>query len=211
MRGPEVETDTGRPWMNMWERGIEAMRHFYRLRDDMTTNDRWHLAEVIAPDGEEPFLDDGIPYEMDEPLVIRVSHEGRPLQFCLTSFAVPVASRSVGEAVHRVADGDVELIAATISGYGEGCVLNIVRIIRCIDETRSEYVKWRKEDHRADLAGEYRDVTKLVLDMKKIPADAHMFRVGGWPVAIVVSDVMRLEMIRVGCEGAVFRLIEVSK
>ena len=41
-------------------------------------------------------------------------------------------------------------------------VLNSLRVLRCIDEERSEFVKWTKQDHRADLAGQYRQITKLV-------------------------------------------------
>jgi hypothetical protein len=87
-------------------------------------------------------------------------------------------------------------------------VLNSLRVVRCLDEGRSEFIKWTEDDHRADLAGQYRQVTKLVLERSAIPVDAHFFRIDGWLVALVVSEVVKDAMERVGCFGAKF--IEVS-
>ncbi len=83
-------------------------------------------------------------------------------------------------------------------------MLNAVRVIRCLDEKRSEFIKWTEHDHRADLAGKYRQVTKLVLIPGAIPPDAHIFRVDGWEVALIVSEVVKVAMESVGCFGAKF-------
>ncbi|HRI67498.1 MAG TPA: hypothetical protein PK156_24810 [Polyangium sp.] len=83
-------------------------------------------------------------------------------------------------------------------------------MIRCIDERRSEYLKWTKNDHRADLAGHYRQVTKLVLDRKSIPPDAHFFRIEYWEVVLVVSETVKNAMERVGCYGAKFTELEMA-
>jgi hypothetical protein len=86
--------------------------------------------------------------------------------------------------------------------------LNSLRVVRCLDEQYSEFLKWTKEDHRADLAGQYRQVTKLALRASAIPADAHFFRIEGWTVALVVSELVKTAMESVGCLGAKF--IEIS-
>lgn len=65
-------------------------------------------------------------------------------------------------------------------------------------------MKWTKEDHRADPAGEYRQVTKLFLAPDRIPSGAHFFRIDGWLVAVIVSDAVKDAMERVGCKGAKF-------
>jgi hypothetical protein len=63
-------------------------------------------------------------------------------------------------------------------------VLNALRVIRCLDEERSEFIKWTEGDHRADLAGQYRQVTRLVLDARAIPPDVHLFRGEAWLIAL---------------------------
>lgn len=77
-----------------------------------------------------------------------------------------------------------------------------------LDEARSEFIKWTEHDHRADLAGEFRQVTKLVLARDTIPDDAHFFRIAGWEVALIVSEEVKSAMERVGCFGAEFIELE---
>ena len=87
-------------------------------------------------------------------------------------------------------------------------VLNALRRIRCINEEHSEFIKWTEQDHRPDLAGKYRSVPKIVLDRKAIPRDAHFFRIEDWEVVLVVSEVIKDAMERVGCNGAEFIELE---
>jgi hypothetical protein len=74
----------------------------------------------------------------------------------------------------------------------------------CLDEKRSEFTKWTKNDHRADLAGQYRMVTRLRILTEQVPRDAHFFRVEGWRIALIVSEGVKEAMERVGCLGAKF-------
>lgn len=83
-------------------------------------------------------------------------------------------------------------------------VLNSLRVVLCLDERRSELLEWTKNDHRSDLAGQYRQVTNLVVDCERIPRDAHFFRIDGWRVALIVSADVKEAMERVGCLGAKF-------
>ena len=180
------------------------MIRYFQLRDDMTIHGRWHLAEVLLPSGEEPLLDVGIPLHDVGPLEGTVSHTGRVLDFSLTSFAVPVATRKLADVVSAVAGADVQSVPVAIAGQSSMMVLNSVRVIRCIDEGRSEFIKWTKSDHRSDLAGQYRQVTRLILDLAAVPRDAHFFRVEGWVVALIVSEEVKVAMERAGCGGAKF-------
>jgi hypothetical protein len=180
------------------------MMKYYKLFDEMTDSDRWHLGEVTLPDGEEPPLLDGIRLERMGELVVPVTDAGRPLDFCLTSFAVPVASRAVAEAVSAVAGNDVQCLPVEIPGHPGMYVLNALRVLPCLDERRSEFIKWTTKDHRADLAGQYRQVTRLVLDPAAIPPDAHFFRVDGWEVVLIVSADVKRAMEHAGCAGAEF-------
>lgn len=178
------------------------MRYF-ELTDDVEVPGRWHLSAVTAPDGSEPSLRTGA-VASATPLTTRASRPGRALAFCLTNFAVPVADSRVVSAFARVADGDVQRLAVSIPGHAGFEVLNVLRVVRCLDEARSEFTKWTTRDHRADLAGEYRMVTRLRLDPRAIPPDAHAFRVEGWLIALIVSEPVKEAMEKAGCLGARF-------
>ncbi|WP_437293712.1 imm11 family protein [Sorangium sp. So ce426] len=180
------------------------MTRYFQLRDDVTIRGRWHLSDVLLPTGAEPLFDAGEPVRDSGPLRGTVSHTGSVLDFTLTSFNVPIATSSLAHAVSNIASSDLQCLPVEIAGQAGMMVLNAVRVVRCIDETRSEFVKWTKHDHRADLAGQYRQVTKLVLATDAIPADAHFFRVEGWLVALIVSEAVKEAMERVGCLGAKF-------
>jgi len=181
------------------------MMRYFELRDDMLIAKRWHLGEVVASSGDEPRLRVGISFDAGEqPLKVEVGQVGKALEYSSTSFAVPIARLSLGEAIEQVAAGDVQRIPVNMPGYHDFEVLNSVRVVRCLDENRSEFTKWTKNDHRAHLAGQYRMVTRLKIMSEHVPADAHFFRVEGWLVALIVSEKVKEAMERVGCLGAKF-------
>ncbi|HTN87244.1 MAG TPA: DUF1629 domain-containing protein [Sorangium sp.] len=109
-----------------------------------------------------------------------------------------------------VAGADVQPIPVNIAGQPGMFVLNTLRTLRCVDELHSEFIKWTKQDHRADLAGQYRQITKLVLDEAKIPRDAQIFRIEGSLVELIVSAAVKDAMERVGCLGAKFIELQTS-
>ncbi len=84
-------------------------------------------------------------------------------------------------------------------------ILNALRVIQCIDEARSEFIKWSGASRtiggsRWTLSADH----KLRLDQAPIPEDAHFFRLEGWHVAPIVSEPVKVAMERVGCLGAKF-------
>lgn len=179
------------------------MGRYFQLRDQVFAG-RWHVGEVTGPDGSAPRLIAGIPLIDPPPLSAQVTHLGLVLDFSLTSFAVPITTHAVARAVSTTAGADVQSIPVRIAGQTGMQVLNAVRIVRCVDESRSEFLKWTAQDHRADLAGQYRQITKLRLDPRAIPSDAHFFRVADWKVALIVSEAVKDAMDRAGCAGAKF-------
>jgi len=182
------------------------MMKYFDLFDNVYIPGRWHLGEVLAQDGSEPDLEGGRWFDGPGPLVTEVTDEGRALDYCITSFNVPVASVRLANAVSAVARSDVQCIPVMVPGQaGMMMVLNSVRVIRCLDETRSEFSKFTKDDRvRPDLAGQYKSVPKLIVDPKAIPPDAHFFRIEDWFVTLIVSEAVKDAMERVGCVGAKF-------
>lgn len=183
---------------------------YFDLVDEMSSTRRWHVGEIVLPDGTEPDLIRGGRLEHSGPLRAEVHHIGYVLEYCRTSFGVPIATRVLAHAISSVVGPDVQSIPITISGQSGMMVLNALRYIRCVNEQRSEFIKWTKHDHRPDLAGKYRSVPKIVLDRNTIPPDAHFFRIKDWEIALIVSETVKNAMVRVGCYGAEFTELELA-
>ena len=180
------------------------MRTFFRLLDDVHIADRWHLGEVLD-NGCSLELWKGSAVEGGTSLKVTVDRPGRPLDFSLTSFAAPVARTGLACAIAAIAGMDLQRLPVVIDGYYGFEVLNSVRIIACLNENESEFTKWTQNDHRPELAGQYRMVTKLKTNPNRIPSDAHFFRIEGWRIGLIVSEAVRSAMETAGCFGAVFQ------
>jgi hypothetical protein len=178
---------------------------YFELLDDVTIPNRWHLGEITSKGGVEPRLRAGIRFDHKDVLRVTVSRPGRVLDFCMTSFAVPVAASGLAYAINAVAGSNLQCVPIDIAGQPEMMALNAVRVVRCLDENFSEFIKWTVQDHRADLAGQYKQVTKLRLKSELIPSDAHFFRIDGWLVALIVSNAVKEAMERAGSLGAKFK------
>lgn len=181
------------------------MMRFYDLADDVAVPRRWHLGACKrgAVDVSDA-LWDGRVIANPGRINVALSRKGLALDFCITSFCVPVARLAVADAIEHAANGDVQRIPVQVAGHEDFEVLNSVRVVRCLDEGRSVFTKWTKDDHRADLAGRYRMVTRLKILSEHVPADAHFFRVEGWLVALIVSEKVKEAMETTGCLGAKF-------
>jgi len=183
---------------------------YFELAEDMSPRmrRRWHVGEILLPDGSEPRLHAGLKLNDTRPLHAEVTHAGRVLEYSLTSFAVPVATRAVADAVHGVAGSDVQCIPVTIGNQSEMVVLNCIRVVCCLNEHHSEFIKWTERDRVPEKVGQYRQVTRLVLDLNAIPLNAHFFRIEGWRIALIISETVKTAMERVGCYGAKFTELE---
>jgi len=180
---------------------------YFELFDDIEVPGRWHLGEVTSSGIARTDLLRGVPIDVADALTTSITHPGRPLEFCLTSFGIPVASEQLADAITSVAAADVQRLPLRISGCNGYEVLNAMRSVACLDESQSDFMKWVPGDHRADLIGQYRMVIKLVIDPMLVPEDAHTFRVTGWPVALLVSEVVKRVMEERGCLGGKFILV----
>lgn len=186
---------------------------YFELKDDMADRmrHRWHIGEVLLPNGEEPWLTGGIWQNDLHGLCANVHHVGQVLECCHTTFGVPLATRDLANAICAIADGDVQIIPVTISNQVGMMVLNAIRVIACVDETSSRFEKYTNTDPvRPDKAGDYRTFEKLVLARSLIPADAHFFRVKGYLIQLIVSETVKNAMERVGCYGAEFTELEMA-
>jgi hypothetical protein len=177
---------------------------YYRLLDDVRIPQRWHLGDVRLADGSEISLLTGRRLNLSGRAYVDVGTIGRSLDFCLTSFAGPIASAALARAIVHVAGSDVEPIPVTVGERSDFVALNAARRIACVDESRSVYAKWTEDDHRPELAGDYRSIADLHILQEAVPGDAQLFRIERWLVGLIVSESVKDGMERVGCVGAKF-------
>lgn len=152
------------------------------------------------------FLGDGpVPKER---FSVNVSYPGRSLDFCLTSFGIPVATSRLAEVVAEAAGKDLILVPLSVEGDNNYKILYTRVSVACLDESRSEVARWTtKKDRGSTLKAkeeEYDMVVGLHVDPDRIPPMLNVFRVREWNVALVVSDTVRLAMQSAGCTGALF-------
>lgn len=188
------------------------MRYFL-LEDDMSMRmqGRWYIGRVTLPDGSEPYLNAGV--RLDEPrwLHASITHIGRVLEFSHTSFGVPLSTPALADALVEAAGSDIQIFPITIAEQSGMMVLNATRSIRCVNEKHSKFQKFTEDDTvRPDLAGQYRYISRLVLDKAAIPSDAHFFRIKDYEIALIVSEAVKNAMERVGCYGAEFTELEMA-
>lgn len=176
---------------------------YFRLLDDVSISGRWHLGELLNEAGEEVDLLSAkpLPEEMELNAVIDV--DGRSLDFSLTSFGMPLVVRPVASELKGVVLDAAQFVP--VSGLGlDVFAVNALHTIDCLDESESEFLKWRAEDGNPLRVGDYRQVTRLAIDSSAVPRDVSIFRVKGWEVALIINDVVRDTIERYGSFGAKF-------
>jgi len=184
----------------------QDMTAYYDLHDDVNRAGRWFLKGPYDASGRE--LDgriftegrivgasgstwEGEVVPLGSPLKFRLRAPGEPLDFTFADFEVPIVTATLGTALKELGGPDIQLFPAEIEGQpGEYHVLNVVRQILCVDEARSRFQKWTERDGRPDKVGDYRGIHPLLVDPKTIDG-SHIFRVRGWVVAIIASQMVK--------------------
>jgi hypothetical protein len=129
---------------------------YYAIWEDGRIRSRWHLDDVTSArlEGEEVayLLTSG--RRFTEPTVdVELQYPAPPMDFTITAFAVPIVSSKVAAAIESHARGDVQRVPAAIKGHFGFEALNVLRLVDCIDESKSEFQKWTERDNQARPAG----------------------------------------------------------
>lgn len=162
------------------------MKNYYALRDDLYIQGRWVIDDPIDCEGHELTVVRQINFRGGLRAAIHTS--GKPLDFTMSLLDVPIMSCRFANAIRHLVEDQAQLIPVCIDGYEGFEVLITTTQIACIDESRSEFIKWTEKDGRPDLLGHYRMVTRLILDPTKIPANLHVFRLMFWEMPLIVSQ-----------------------
>jgi hypothetical protein len=168
------------------------MGRYFELVDKMDIQGRWVLGKPMDSQGGriDPWqFSRGRIVEAPSDLRLRLRQPGSPLDYSEASFAIPVVSRRLRELLERLGVEDVQFFPASVESHEEPYfVLNVTRLVDCIDESRCLRTEsWKPEDGRPEKVGEYRVVEGLRLDSSRV-GGARIFRTRGWPVLIVSED-----------------------
>jgi hypothetical protein len=175
--------------------------------DDTRHADRWFLDEPRAEDGSEIDARDftyGTPYDGPRPANVPIQYAGKPVAFNLAAFDMPVVSERIAIAIEELAPGQVQrfpvLIDLRIPGYE---ILNVACTEACLDESRTEVLKWKPEDGHPQKVGQYRMVMNLKIDPARA-VNRHVLRIRGWEVALLVSERVKTALEAIENLGVIF-------
>ncbi len=183
------------------------MNNYYQLVDDESIQNRWYLDETISTSSKLSVWDitTGTRVLKETQVDFNIQHNGIPLDFTLTAFEVPVVDEKVAAIFKATNPENVQLLPALIEGKSSGYkVLNITKLIDCVDEKKSVFDRWTNADGRPDKVGQYKTMIDLKLDKSKINPNDHCFRVLHWEVAIIVSDYIKMKIEDIDAIGAKF-------
>ena len=143
--------------------------------------------------------------EVPFPLQLGMRRSGASLDFTFADFDLPVVSERVGNLLGAIAGPDIQRFPVRIDGVkGKFEIINVVRLIDCIDIRRSE-IQWYEPDNdiRPDLAGKPEMITKLRIKSDVVNG-SDIFRLSDWKIALIVSDRVRSAFAKAKVSGVSF-------
>lgn len=150
----------------------------------------WFPDDPVTAEGEEIDSRDfttGAIYQGPYPSLIPLMQEGSPTEFTLAAFDMPVISERLYLILNDICKNDIQFFPAKVgtcdSGYG---ILNVISVVNCIDESKSEFIKWTSEDGRPEKVGQYRMFAQLAINPHRV-GQQKIFRLYGWEIAMIVA------------------------
>lgn len=179
--------------------------NYYRLSDDINFMNRWNLGDVAFSDNWE-LAQQLNPERMYE---IEVYRDGSEMDYtCNEAFGVNVVSKKFKEALSGIIG--IEFAKASIIGStkdSEFYIMSVSHEVDCVDEEISDYQKFEVNDPvRPDKAGDYRGFLKMVVNPEKCTG-FEIFRVKGFSIAIVVSELVKKKLESAGVTGVQFKCV----
>jgi len=175
---------------------------YFRLNEDTSLRRRWHIAE-IGRGGEE--VEDLYQFRpaSTEAVELEVQVPGPAPDFVINYIGVPVVSRALGEAIEGLAPRDVQRIPARAGKVRTHEVLHVTRRIYCLDEARSSF-ELAEGTSPGSATPDYHWIVRVRLDTTRIPEGTHIFRLGGYPVDLMVSSELKRMVEKRGFSGMSF-------
>ena len=164
---------------------------YYEMRDDVEAPRRWWLGvphDALGSDVNPDIftLAEGISASV--PFTIPVRRDGASLDFTFGPLDLPIVNRRTYRLLQELTSGCCQFFPAHVENHaGDYALVNFLLCRKSMDESRSVFLKWTEQDHRADKTGQYRQVTKLIIDPART-GSAAIFRLWGWRVSVIVSE-----------------------
>ncbi len=149
---------------------------------------------------------EGHPVTLEQPLRVPLrEHGGAPLDYSEAGISIPIVSSRVAMLLTELAPGDVQLLPVEVESQPDPFyILVAARLVKCIDDERSEEVQyWKPEDGRPERVGQYRSVFRMRIDPIQV-GDAKVFRTWGWTSALIVSEDVKQALERMCATGLKF-------
>ena len=166
---------------------------FSRFDSPAVPTDRWYLASPRLKSGDEVdprLFTTGRPLDWAAPLFVPLRRRGRPLDFTLADFDMPVVSAALASLLQLKAPDCFQLLPAKVEGDpGQFFVLNATRAVPCISDRHSLILRWTSEDGRPDKVGTYRMVANPVLTPSNHRGEA-IFRAAGWEIMLLATETL---------------------
>lgn len=182
---------------------------YFDLFFKMAIPGRWILADPVDERGDEinPWqFEEGRALNLRGTIRFNQAHPGHALDYTVSPLGVPVVRERVVSIFKRLKLQDqVQFFPAQVEGQTDPYfAMNVLRAIRCIDDTRCEEVRyWKPEDGSPERVGDYSNVVGMRIDKSKV-GDAHIFRTAGWWGEIIVSEILKDAMEGEGITGTKF-------
>lgn len=184
--------------------------NFYRVVADPAAASRWFLREPEDASGESidaRLFTECRRFDVASSLRIQRRRPGFEVAFNFGDFDMPVTDSRLNDSLESLSNGGLQRIPVAIdSAAGNYEILNILDCVPCIDSSASVYTRWAAVDGRPDKTGQYRMITKLMLDPKRL-AGHHVFRATEWSIAIIVSEQARAVIASCSPSGVSFQLV----
>lgn len=185
---------------------------YFRIHPDVAMRERWILGDIRYADNWS-FLDP--PVERMEPCcyALDLLFDGVAVDFTVAgSASVPIVSARLCDALAGLPEIE-ELYMNTVmepvsvegaSGDAEYFAMIVESKFDCIDGTSSKFTRFAVNDPwQPPLSEENAAEFKLVLDASKI-GDKNIFRLVGYPHALIVSEEVKRRLVRAEMTGIAF-------
>ncbi|MFL5347063.1 MAG: imm11 family protein [Hyalangium sp.] len=146
----------------------------------------------------------GLPVPIKGRLSIPVEVAGKPLDYTEAGIMIPVVHVRVASLISQLAPADVQLLPVDIEGQPDQyLILVAVRLIDCIDEQTSRFVPRTPKEGVLHDVRRYSIMYELRIDKSKV-GGAQVFRIEGWTGPLIVSEVIKDALERMGATGTRF-------
>ena len=182
-------------------------KRFFELSDDVNFPLRWDLDTPTDRQGQR--VDDsqfrlGTPVHIKERLTIPVEIVGKPLDFTEAGISIPVVHVRVASMFAELAPDDVQLLPVDVEGQPDQyLILVATRLIDCIDEKASRFVRWTPDEGVLYAIRRYSIMYELRIDKAKV-GGVRVFRPDGWKGSLIVSGEIKDALERMGATGTRF-------